>query len=383
MVYSTANAVERQVTLFNTCPKELYRCCIDNPTEKENEFNLLYCEVMENLPFDIYYRKRAKTGRPGIALRDIVSVQLVHIFFRSRTIQETLAMLRNSSVLMDITEMEKVPSAASVSRLSKKVESILDVNEALRSIHSRVPGSDQTENIIIDSTIIEAREKPAPKRERRPYKGIGRGKRPDRNNPEHAEYIAEMDRKKEMQFLQTEGDLDEYREMLNLNSGKCAKKNANGDWKFYIGYKVHLAVNDDDIPIAADFTGANEQDNMLAIPLLREATKFCIFKNALMDAAYHAKKIENFVVGLGGKAIIDGRTYVNQYKTKPKQIMSEEDQETYKKRATIERTNGLLKEKYAFTALCQRGANARLQLKFSVLLLTVFMLARKFAFLQD
>lgn len=383
MFYSTASVLEPQVTLFNACPEELYKCCIDKPTADEEEFALLYHAVVRHLPPEILFPRKARTGRPGVSPLDIFSVQFVHIFFRYRTIGETLAALKNRSVLRDITKMEKVPSAASVSRHSKVIESMLDVNAVLRMIHSEVPGSDETENIIVDATIVEAREKPVPPRGKCPYKKIGRGKRPDPNNPEHAEYIAFLNKKKRQQFLSEEGNLDEYRQTLNLACGKCAKNNSNGDWKFYIGYKVHLAVNDDAIPLAADFTGANEPDNMMAVPLLREADKFCSFRNALMDAGYTAKRIADFVKKLGAKPIIDGRTYRNKHGVTPKKEMSPEDKEIYKNRLNIERTNGLLKEKFAFTALCQRGANARLQLKLSVLLLTVFMLAIKFAFLRE
>ena len=61
-------------------------------------------------------------------------------------------------------------------------------------------------------------------------------------------------------------------EMLKDLPQQCdigAKKNAKGNLQWWIGYKLHITVDDHGIPIAGILTSASLSDNQVAIPLAK------------------------------------------------------------------------------------------------------------------
>ncbi len=69
---------------------------------------------------------------------------------------------------------------------------------------------------------------------------------------------------------------------------------------------MRLGVTDMGIPVTAVVTGANVHDSQLAIPMGKLAECTIHYLYSLMDAAYDAHDIRNYIEGKGRAAIIDG-----------------------------------------------------------------------------
>jgi hypothetical protein len=154
-----------QALLFTS--EEISCCFFRKPSERELEFMSFFLTRQSLLTVKEYHQlcRRQKKGRPGYDLLTILALQLLQLHFKQPTMKETLLLKENSNV-RDILSLKKVPSCSTVSRLSRQVETI--VNPQL--LHQRLIQLFQQElddrivgHLSIDSTIIEAREKP-PKR---------------------------------------------------------------------------------------------------------------------------------------------------------------------------------------------------------------------------
>ena len=108
-----------------------------------------------------------------------------------------------------------------------------------------------------------------------------------------------------------------------------------------IGYKAHLAVDDNGIIVAHHVTGASVHDSQVAIPLMRMADRRCNYLYALMDGGYTSERIETFAHSIGKVPIIDRHADRNGNKKEMEPCKAER----YKARTTVERTNSELKER--------------------------------------
>jgi len=89
------------------------------------------------------------------------------VSYRQGTMKETLLLLQGNGTLKDILGICSVPSPASVSRLSRRVEMIVkvsDLHERVISLYTKEVNR-MVSHLSIDSTSIESREKPYRKKE--------------------------------------------------------------------------------------------------------------------------------------------------------------------------------------------------------------------------
>jgi len=101
--------------------------------------------------------------------------------------------------------------------------------------------------------------------------------------------------------------LDAKSALSELNQ-KCAwgcKKNSQGNMQTWKGYKLHLDVSDTGFPLSACVTGANVHDSQVAILLEKMTEEKARFCYSLMDSAYDAKTIKDFIYARGRVPIID------------------------------------------------------------------------------
>ncbi|OQB05202.1 MAG: Transposase DDE domain protein [Parcubacteria group bacterium ADurb.Bin216] len=94
------------------------------------------------------------------------------------------------------------------------------------------------------------------------------------------------------------------------------------------------------IPVSAIITGANVHDSQCAIPLERMTEQRINFRYCIMDSAYDAKNIFQFVCGRGRIPIIDH----NKRRKDLRDTFDEATKEHYKKRSVVERANSHLKD---------------------------------------
>ena len=229
-----------------------------------------------------------------------------------------------------------------------------------------------------DSVPVEAREKAAkkPKKPKKEPRKSGRPKKGEIREPKEPTRI-------EKQF----SGIMTLEEMIRDLPKQCdigTKKSPKGFALTWKGYKLHTAIDDHCIPVAAILSSASMHDSQAAIPLGIKAD--CVAKNFydLMDAAYDTEEIHLHSRSLGHVPIIGQRGV----RVKPEEVHAEEKARTvlrwepaedirYKKRAPAERFNALLKENYMGTSVRYREySKVACHVMFSVLVLAADLLLR-------
>ena len=144
-----------------------------------------------------------------------------------------------------------------------------------------------------------------------------------------------------------------------------AHKNSKGYKQTWIGYKLHVDVNDCGLPISTVLTAASLHENQVAVPLMNMTSKRIDYLYDGMDSAYDAKPICEMSRSLGHVPIIEknGRR---------KEVIRLDPHEAvrYQERSVAERFNSRLKEGFGAGNVMVRGAaKVRLHLMFGLIAL--------------
>ncbi len=330
------------------------------PTEKEIEFASQWNTLSTLLPFVVFTTNRI--GRKGYSLSDILAVRVVMSIYKCNA-RAAIETLNRSPNLKAIAGMTKVPSDAVVSRKTKELIDVVSIYDLHKAVVKAYFSDVTSLNISIDSTTIEAREKPV-KTEKAEPKKRGRKKK---GSEEERVYLAEQAELQRIDELSKTGDVDEFLATLKNECSITGKKNSKGHMQWKIGFKAHIASDDRGIPVSFFTTGAGVHDSNVAIPLIRKSKEVCSFSYVLMDGGYSSSDIEDFTRSAGYTPIIDFKANSKGEKRE----MSEDEKLRYKKRTTVERTNSELKECFLINKLYSRGANAHFDIQLALLLLTV------------
>ena len=303
-------------------------------------------------------------GRKGYSGFQIFSVLLLKSYLRCNTTREVLKILRREPNYQFILRFERdIPSEASLSRRVKEFEKKIDIC----ALHERLTTAYYKDrlvcNLSIDSTPIDAYEKPVKAKKKKKLK---KGRK-IKGSAEEREYQEKLKAEAEFDDLVKYGDIKKYLQTLEFRCSVAGKKNSKGNMDWRIGYKAHLAVDDNGIPVSYAVTGMSVHDVKLAIPLMRMADKRCIYLYTLMDSGYWSKKIANFTKEIGKVPVIDPKAD----RTGKKIELEPARKERYKARTTVERSNSELKACYLPDHLHSRGYKARLDVELAILCLTM------------
>ena len=199
-------------------------------------------------------------------------------------------------------------------------------------------------NVSRDSTAIPAREKPARKQEKKKKKKARKRGRPKKSEKVEAKPLSILQK----QLYQSQ---DEMLTDLPSVCGKGGKKDSKGNTSYWNGYKLHIDTIENDIPGAAIITSASLHDSNVAIPL--ESMTYARISSlySLMDAAYDAKEIKEFIHNLGKIPVIDHNPRRGE-----KIPFDPQKKQRYKARSGAERVNAYLKDSMGITGLRYRGA---------------------------
>ncbi len=343
------------------------------PTDRELAF-MSYVQTAQTLLSSderMQLSRYHTVGRIGYDLLSIFGILILKLHYHQRTMKETLFLLNENMNLRDILGIPQVPSEASMSRLSRRVEDIVSIS----SMHERLIGeyTQGMERVIghlsIDSTTIEAREKPYRKSkeaQEQPELPKKRGRKP-KGSPEEQEHrgiIAEAEEAR-LQYLAEppEKSISE----LEMRCSLTAKQNSKGKRQWFIGYKAHIAADDFGVPICFAVTGACVHDSKVAVPLLKMAKQETEFFYILLDKGYISPAVNDYADMIERKVIIDRKGYkgVSPIPLEPAYA------ERYKARTTVERTNSELKDGFLPDKIYKRGAQARYEIELAVLLTTI------------
>jgi hypothetical protein len=210
-------------------------------------------------------------------------------------------------------------------------------------------------HISRDATAIRGREKPAARS--RPPKPAPRKK----GRPRRGE-VREPKTRLERQCRQSAA---EALAELPVHCDVGAKKNSKGYKQAWIGYKLHVDVNDCGLPISAVLTAASLHESQVAVPLMKLTSERIDYLYDLMDSAYDAKPIYEMSRSLGHVPIID-----KNGRRKDAIPLAPHEAVRYRERTVAERFNSRLKEGFGADNVMVRGAlKVRLHLMFGILAL--------------
>ena len=356
---STAYSISIQPLLFTS--EDLSPCFFFRPTEDELRFMEMWENLVSAMPPSVRCDEgRSVTGRPGYTLLSVLAVHAVKLYFQEKTMTAARDRLLSSSNLRTITGMAEVPSLSVISKKTDVLIDLVDFSSILASVCSSFYKDRLVCNLSIDSTIVEAREMPAKTGKRKKKRKRGRKKK-----GEMEETIAEE--KERIYGSMENGDTGEFLSTLEHRCSVTGKKNSKGNMEWFIGYKAHLAVDDNGIIVAHHVTGASVHDSQVAIPLIRMADERCAYLYALMDGGYTSERIESFAHSIGKVPIIDSHADRRGNKKEMEPCKAER----YKARTTVERTNSELKECFLPEKLYSRGKRGIFQIELSILMLDI------------
>lgn len=369
MTYGTPNTLALQSLLFSS--ESLKSCLFREPSARELEFLQFFSAVQSLLSQDErrMLGRHHRKGRDGYALLSILGIMLLKLLYQQRTMKGTLLLLHENGNLKDMLAITGVPSEATVSRLSKEVEQIVqpsDLHQRVIQAYMESLGRLAVGHLSIDSTTIEAREKPvkirAPKA--KTLKRRGPKTKGSVEEQQYRERQAQLDQER-IAYLQESFETSLAK--LEMRCSLTAKQNSKGKRQWFIGYKAYLATDDHGVPVSFAVTGASVHDSKVAVPLMKKTRETTEFLYVLLDKGYISPLINDYVDMIGRKAIIDRRAY----KGVVADPLDPASQQRYAARTTVERTNSELKDGFLPDTIYKRGSRARYEIALAILLTTM------------
>lgn len=318
------------------------------------------------LPVFSGYQGRPREDRHAV-FRSFVAKSILNL----TTTRSLLDRLKIDPVLRRLVGWERQSDISSEATFSRAFQEFSDA-KILESIHEHLITTTYENRIIghvsRDSTSIEAREKPLKKAKVIKNKVC---QRRGRKRKDASILKAPEPKRLEKQLTQT---LSEILKDLPTVCDKAGKKDSKGNTHYWNGYKLHIDTADGDVPISAILTSASVHDSQVAIPLSTKSKHRCPnILYELMDAAFDAKEIKEFIISNGSVPIIDP----NNRSSKNQRELAPHEKQRYKQRASAERTNSQLKDNFNARFLRVRGADKVFtHLMFGVLSLTIIQIGR-------
>lgn len=237
-------------------------------------------------------------------------------------------------------EMETIPSESTFSRAFAEFAESKLVERVHEALISDLYKGEIVGHVSKDSTPILVREKIAKKE---PRKNIRKSRMKSDRKP--FDKLTRLEQ-------QASGNLT-LEQMLQALPTECdigtKKRTGATSWK---GYKLHLAVDDHCIPLAAIVTSASLHDSQVAIPLAEKTNRRVQNFYDLMDSAYYTPEIIEHSKSIGHVPIIDfcPRSALEkleyQKEEKRRDILNWQaaEEKRYAERMSKERANALFKE---------------------------------------
>jgi hypothetical protein len=296
---------------------------------------LLMLRLIEEAQPNIEMRRQAR-GRIPFENEPIMRALFARDFFRIATVEDLRNRLLNDPNLRIICGFhEGVPSAPTFSRRITEFSSKPLMTQTLNNMIEDYQKGRLVGHINRDSTAIPVRETPV-------------NKKTDAMPPKKNKHKRGRPRKEEVRPAKEPSAIElqagrSARKSLSKLQKNCAwgcKKNSQGKVSYWKGYKLHLDVTDIGLPITAIVTGANVHDSQAAIPMEKLTEKKVQHLYSLMDAAYDAKPIIDYIRSRDRVPLIDP----NKRRGAESRSFDPAEKSRYKTRTTVERANSHLKD---------------------------------------
>jgi hypothetical protein len=300
----------------------------------EHRSFLLMLRLIEEAQPSIAMRRKPR-GRIPYDNVPIMRAFLAKHFLRIATVEALRNRLLNDPNLRTICGfLEGVPSAPTFSRRMSDFCSRPIMTETLNNMIKDHRKGTLVGHINRDSTAIPARETPVNKKaDEKPQKAKHKRGRPRKDEARPPKAPTTLD-------LQAGRSARNSLTKLQKDCSWGCKKNSQGKVSYWKGYKLHLDVDDIGLPITAIVTGANVHDSQVAIPLEKLTEKKVQHCYSLMDAAYDAKPINDYIRSRDRVPLIDP----NKRMGGEPRSFDPAEKSRYKIRTTVERANAHLKD---------------------------------------
>ena len=322
-------------------------------------------------------------GRPSMHRRAIARAFVAKAIFNLNSTRQLLDRLAVDNSLRRLCGWESAREIPHESQFSRAFAEFAN-SELPHRLHEALIKTTQQGRLIghisRDSTEIEAREKPvrAPV-EAAPIKEIRKRGRPKTGDVPPPPEPPRLERQAGMELKEM---LDELPRDCNVGT----KKNSKGYKESWIGYKLHIDAADGQIPISCILTSASLHDSQAAIPLALLTAQRVTHLYDLMDSAYDAQSIHEYICGLGHIPIIDANPRRDQAQKAELQAEAQRckllnfnyaEDARYRERTTVERVNGRLKDEFGGRWVRVRGnAKVMCHLMFGILALAADQILR-------
>jgi len=335
----------------------LEECCERPLTGKEqqlvNILELVQIEKFVGRPSPRFGRKPWE--RPALARAFVGKAVYNHPHTRA-----TIEALKATPVfrrLCGFVRRTDIPSEATFSRAFAEFAEMRLGEKVHEALVGQWVKPELVGHISRDATAIEGREKPtakpkppkpAPRKKGRPRRGEVREPKPE----------TRLERQGRQSAQEALAELPVYCDV-------GAKKNSKGYKQAWIGYKLHVDVNDCGLPISAVMTAASLHESQVAIPLMKMTSERFDYLYDLMDSAYDAQPIYEMSRSLGHVPIIDKND-----RRKEVIPLAPHEAVRYRERTVAERFNSRLKEGFGAGNVMVRGAaKVSLHLMFGIIAL--------------
>jgi hypothetical protein len=324
---------------------QLEECWQTSLTDKEEQL----VSILELAQVEAFVPRSASDQWLGRKLRERESIarsfvaKAVYGYPFTRSLLEALKTTPKLRRICGFEKVSDIPSESTFSRAFGEFAGSGLGERVHNALVERCLKPELVGHISRDATAIRGREKPAKK----PPKAKPAPKK--RGRPAKEEYREP----KEQTRLERQRDesVEESLKELPIFCDRGCKKNSKGYQDAWIGYKLHVDVNDCGLPVSVVLTAASLHDSQVAIPLMKMSSAKVDYLYDLMDSAYDAGPIYEVSRSLGHVPIID-----KNFRGKEIIPMAPHEAARYNERTAAERFNSRIKEEFGAGNIMVRGA---------------------------
>ena len=314
-------------------------------------------------------------GRPLKCRSAIARAFIAKFVYNIQTTTMLIERLHSDNSLRRICGWENrkaIPSESVFSRVFAEFSKSDLPSKAHESLIKKYYENEIVGHAITDSTAIAARERPVKKDKKikkiKQERNVGRFKKGE----ESRRKLTRLEKQALGQMK-----LEEMLADLPRQCDKSGKMNAKGDMCWWVGYKMHLTVDDHGIPLAGITSSASVHDSQVAIPLAKLTAQRVVSLYDLMDSAYDAPSIIQHSIALNHVPIIEKKAPSGEKKEKALEKHAQGiinfksvEMRRYEARTTVERTFSRLKNEFCANFVRVRGGvKVNAHLMFGVLTL--------------
>lgn len=297
--------------------------------------------------------KNGRTPKHRAAIARAYIAKIIFKFTYTNQLIDYLKVDKQLRLICGFNNFEKIPSKSKFSRAFNEFALKSLPENAQQSLVKEFTSDEIQGHATIDSTPLETREKPL-------KKGTAEERKKRKSMKNASKRKGELNsRQKQLK----EENLEKALSDLSKLCDKGMKRSAQGYTQIWKGYKLHVSINDDCIPLATVITSASVNDCEVAIPLIRKSNTVAKNLYYLMDAAYDHPEIKELCTSTERVALIDkcptgvSQKIEKEAEKQRRKILNIQtaEEKRYSERFPKERFNALYKDFHGGCSIFYKG----------------------------